>query len=106
MGRKNHRGARPQARRKADGTVGRRVAPPPPIEQMVVPQGRCFFRSRHGKLRFTAEEVEKALRQAQVNRDRRGSAHREERYYPCDQPGGCGDFHLTSRTHYEERGQA
>lgn len=104
MARRNHRNARPQARRKADGSKGRASSPPPPIEGMAIPKGRCYFRSRYGKLRFTEVEVEKALRRVKADRARRGSTHAEERYYPCDQPGGCGDFHLTSRTEYTERG--
>lgn len=108
MGRKNTRNnQRPQQRRRADGLPTIRRTPPPPIEQMVVPKGRCFHRSRHGKLRFTREEVDKALRQAQRNRAARGSHHVEERYYECEvDRGGCGDFHLTSRTEYTPRGQA
>jgi hypothetical protein len=105
MGRKNNRGGRPQARRKADGTRGRATPPPPPLEALVVPRGKCFFRSRKGKLRFSKADAPAALRQAQAKRQRTGSAHMEERVYECPvAQGGCGDWHLTSRTTYEERG--
>lgn len=105
MGRKNHRNSRPQARRKADGTKGQPRPPAPPIEKLVVPKGRCYFRSRHGKLVFNREEAETALRQAQASRARRGTGHKESRIYECPE-GGCGGWHLTSRTQYQERGQA
>lgn len=104
MARKNHRsGRRPQARRRADGTTSGRRPPPLPIEQMIVPKGKCFFRARHGKVIFrTEEEAQKALAQAQANRARKGTGHAESRYYSCPE-GGCGGFHLTSRTTYEDR---
>lgn len=100
MGRRNHRRSKAQARRRADGTTGRRTPPPPPIQDMVVPRGKCFWRSRHGKLIFSAEQAAKALKQAQASRERKGSAYVEQRAYPCPE-GGCGQFHLTSRKAYE-----
>lgn len=107
MSRKNHsRGRRPQAKRLPNGlppTKRNRKLLRTPIEEMVVPVGKCYFRSRHGKLRFTEAEVDKALKQAQRNRAASGSTHAEERYYPCPE-GGCGDYHLTSRTTYTPRG--
>lgn len=109
MGRKNNRtGRRPQARRRADGSTGGRAAgwsPPPPVETLVVPKGRCYFRSRKGKLIFTAAEADKALRQAQNNRKRHSSAHVEQRSYACPE-GGCGGWHLTSQEVYVERGRS
>jgi len=108
MSRRNHSKRRPQARRREAGIPApkrnhklARV----PIEEMVVPVGKCYFRSRHGKLRFTAGEVDKALAQAKRNREVNGNAYSEERYYECP-PGGCGDFHLTSRTTYTPRNGA
>lgn len=102
MGRKNHRRGKPQARRDRVSTG---APPPPPLSTMVVPKGKCFHRSRHGKLIFTAETADKALKQAQAARERRGSGHVEQRAYACPE-GGCGGWHLTSRKHYEERGKA
>ena len=81
--------------------------PRPPIEDIVVPRGRCFRNSRKGKLRFSEADAPKALKQAQANRARTGSAHCEERYYECKiSEGGCGDFHLTSRQEYTPKGGA
>lgn len=105
MGRRNHAARRPQARRKADGTRGQAASPPPPVESLVVPRGRCYFGSRKGKLRFAETDVAKALRQAKANRARKGSGYVEDRAYPCPD-GGCGDWHLTSRSEWTERGKA
>lgn len=107
MGRKNSRGGkiRPQAKRRPDGTRGGRRAgwvPPPPVESLIVPKGRCFFRSRKGKLIFTRDEADRALRQAQQGRASRGSSYTESRAYECPE-GGCGGWHLTSRQVYVER---
>lgn len=106
MGRKNNRtGRTPQAKRRADGSRGGRIAgwtPPPPVETLVVPKGRCFFRSRKGKMIFTEVEADRALRQAQQGRSSRGSGYQEKRAYPCPE-GGCGGWHLTSRETYQER---
>lgn len=104
MSRKNRNsGRRPQARRRPNGSASKPTRRPtrPPVESLVMPRGRCYFRSRHGKLRFSAEEVEKALRQAQASRAARGSAYVEDRAYECPE-GGCGDWHLTSRSEYQE----
>lgn len=71
--------------------------------QMVIPDGRCPGRA--GKPRFATEEkAEKALRQAQANRARVGSAWVEKRYYECPVTG-CGGYHLSSREAFDE-GQA
>lgn len=106
MSRRNHTKRRPQARRRADGLPTPKRSPnlkKTPIEEMVVPVGRCYFRSRYGKLRFTEAEAEKALKQAKRNREVDGKAYAEARYYPCPE-GGCGDYHLTSRVSYVARG--
>lgn len=98
-GRRNRRAARPQARRQQRS--GMPAAPP--LEALVIPRGRC---PRNGKLRFSEEDAPKALEQARIKRIRTGSAHMEERFYECElTKGGCGDFHLTSRTSYDERGR-
>lgn len=77
-----------------------RVAP----EELVLPDGQCTFRNpRKPKARFATEEkAAKALRQAQQQRARSGSAYVEKRYYACPE-GGCGGYHLTSRESYDER---
>lgn len=106
MGRKNHRGGRPQARRRFDGSAAKPRAVLPPVETLVVPKGKCYFRSRNGKLIFATEiDAQKALRQARHKRRLQGTAHQEERFYPCPE-GGCGGYHLTSRTHYQDRSDA
>lgn len=107
MPRRNKTTRRPQARRKADGTHGSSRAPAPDITQMVVPKGRCHFRTRNpkGKLIFTEAEAERALKQAQASRARRGSAYAEERTYACPE-GGCGGWHLTSRSTYQQHSVA
>lgn len=97
-GRRNRRSTRPQARRQQRASV----PAAPALDALVIPRGRC---PRSGKLRFAEKDAPKALEQARIKRIRSGSAHMEERYYECDGPGGCGDYHLTSRTAYEERGQ-
>jgi hypothetical protein len=109
MPRKNHRPNRPQRRRvPVDQGVPRALrgvsAKPVPIDKMVLPKGRCFFRSKKGKLIFsTKADAEKALVQAKANRKRQtANGHVECRFYECPE-GGCGGFHLTSREQYEDR---
>lgn len=107
MGRKNNRsGRRPQARRRPDGLAPRRGTPPPPIDRVVIPAGRCFHKNRKGKLIFVTEEkAYEALRQAKAAKIRQGSGHVPQRVYPCPE-GGCGGFHLSSRTQWVDRGKA
>lgn len=103
MGRKNSQVGRRKVRRefrsntKASNTP--RIAPIP-IELAVVPKGRCFIRSRKGKLKFTRDQVDRALRHARHDAARRGSVKVESRYYSCEdgRPEGCGFWHLTSMT--------
>jgi hypothetical protein len=77
--------------------------PPPPVNQLIVPTGKCYFRSRRGKLIFANEQIaRKALQQAKAARQRAGSPYVERRAYACPQ-GGCGGWHLTSREAYQER---
>lgn len=103
MPRKNtHKGRTRQARRYPDGTIAGRSAPRQPIEKIIVPDGKCYFRSRHGKLSFTQEKAEAALKRAQENRARQHNGHVESRIYECPE-GGCGKWHLTSRSEYTER---
>jgi hypothetical protein len=105
MARKNSRAVRPQNRRRAvTGSPVRSAPPPVPLEALVVPHGRCYRNSRNGKLRFSADEAEKALRQAQQTRARKAQAYHEERAYECKiSEGGCGDWHLTSRKEWTPR---
>lgn len=106
MPRRNKNRRSPQAKRRQDGTHGIRGGhQAPPVEALVVPNGKCFRNSRRGKLRFTKDVVDKALRQAQASRKARDTAYAEKRYYHCppDQ-GGCGDYHLTSRETYTPKG--
>jgi hypothetical protein len=102
MPRKNTRVARRKTIRKyqaAQPAKGNRRLAPVPIETVVVPKGKCFFRSRNGKLKFTKEQADSALRQAQHGRAIRGSDKVESRYYLCEdgRAGSCGFYHLTSR---------
>ena len=112
MGRKNSKVRRANDRgRLARRAKGERpvkpvAAPRLRVEDMVLPAGKCYFRSRRGKVIFTTEAMaRKALEQAQVQRARMGSGHVEKRFYRCPE-GGCGGYHLTSRDEYEERGKA
>jgi hypothetical protein len=103
MGRKNRRSGSIQTKRRSDGSRGRAPSTPPPaLNALVIPEGRCHL--RHSKLQFTEITVHKALRQAQAKRDRLGQAHHEERVYECKKTeGGCGFWHLTSRTTWTPR---
>jgi hypothetical protein len=103
MGRKNGSVGRRKTRREYRSNNTRSHLPPIPIEQTVVPKGKCFIRSRYGKLKFTKDEVNKALRHAQHGRAIKGSGKVEARYYSCEdgRPDGCGFWHLTSRTEYQ-----
>jgi hypothetical protein len=96
MARKNARAERTMTRRQT-GWV-----PPVPIEDIVVPKGKCFYQARRGKLVFTKDEAATALKQAQHSRKRSGSAYAEKRVYACPE-GGCGGYHLTSATTYQQR---
>lgn len=112
MPRRNHSQRRRQQRRVKPGDVLPRALrvtggpPPAPVEKMILPTGRCYFRSKAGKLIFKTEKLaQQALRQAKNKRKYQANGHVECRYYPCP-PGGCGGYHLTSRETYEERGKA
>lgn len=103
MPRKNSNGTKPRHRSKyAPAPVKRSrdtKLKPIPLDQIVVPVGRCYLNHRKGKLKFTAEQVDRALSQAQHGRALKGQSYAEERYYLCDRvPGGCGMYHLTSQT--------
>lgn len=74
-----------------------------PLEDLVLPDGQCFFpnRNRPKAMFATRQKAQKALDQAKLQRTRSGSAHVEKRYYACPE-GGCGGYHLTSREEYDE----
>lgn len=77
-----------------------------PLEQLIVPDGKCSFRVRTPKARFaTKARAEAALRQAQRKRNALGSGHVEKRVYKCPD-GGCEGWHLTSRDEYTPRGES
>lgn len=102
MGRKNRNAARARLSRKGEGRIPqlpvRRVA----IDELIIPDGQCTFRTRKPKARFsTKAKAETALSQARRQRERIGSGHVEKRVYQCPE-GGCGGFHLTSRESYDE----
>lgn len=104
MPRKNRRGGRPQARRKADGTRGQAGATAPPVSSLVVPVGRCWRNPRKPKLQFTQSEAQRALKQAQAKRERTHASRTEQRTYEClPTEGGCGYWHLTGATEYKPR---
>lgn len=103
MPRKNSRVQRtktPRRYRPTDTPQRPRNLAPIPIENTVVPKGKCYFRNRYGKLIFTQDQVDTALKHAQHNRTLSGSGKREQRYYKCD---GGDHFHLTSRETWEPR---
>ena len=101
MGRKNHRTRPTQTRWREVGKTPKRTLPP--IEEMVIPKGRCHF--PHRKLKFTQTEAAEALAQAKQTREARGQqGHAEKRAYECEKSdGGCGMWHLTSREKWEKR---
>jgi len=100
-GRRKQRGRYPQEKLPA---VKAREVPRIPIEEMVLPDGQCRFQTpRRPKARFATQgKAERALRQAQQQRIRTGSAYMEKRVYPCPE-GGCGGWHLSSREEFDER---
>lgn len=111
MPRKNRvAGRRPQARRRADGLPSAPRPIPIAISDTVTPQGRCFFKSRKGKLIFATEAIaQKALAQARRKRLAAAGGSQstlttkiEKRVYPCPD-GGCGGWHLSSWVEYQER---
>lgn len=105
MPRKNSNAIRGRLKaREGQELLDVRSQPRIPVEDLVMPDGQCGFQSkRRPKARFATEEkAAKALLQAQQQRARVGSGHVEKRYYACPE-GGCGGFHLTSRTEYEEK---
>lgn len=72
------------------------------VEDLVIPDGQCRHFTRRPKAMFlTKEKAQRALRQAQRSRERRGSGHVERRFYACPD-GGCGGYHLTSREEYAQ----
>jgi hypothetical protein len=101
--RKNVKGRMDRRERGASPFQPVKQQPRVPLEELVLPDGMCMFQTkRRPKARFATEEkAQKALRQAQQQRARTGSAHVEKRYYQCPE-GGCGGFHLTSREAYDE----
>lgn len=75
------------------------------VTELVLPDGQCRFQSpRKPKARFaTPEKAAAALKQAREQRFRMGNTgHIEKRYYACPE-GGCGGYHLTSRSEFDER---
>lgn len=100
--RSNARGRLPR-RVKGEGRPPKSLVQPRiELETMVIPDGKCFFRSKYGKAIFFGEEkAQAALKQAQAMRRRSGSGHMEKRFYSCPE-GGCGGFHLTSRDEYDD----
>ena len=98
MPRRNHVRHTGQSSRQWNGQTGRMARPPgPPVEESIIPHGRCPFSN---KFRFHKHEIQAALRQAQALRKSRGQeAHMEVRFYECGDDGrqSCGSWHLTSR---------
>lgn len=112
MGRKNNaarqRNAKGRLNRREKGAARRpsehaKVPPRIPVNELVMPDGRCTRNPRRPKDIFrTEEKAQRALEQAQRTRARMGSGHVEKRYYECEvAEGGCGGYHLTSREAYD-----
>jgi len=92
--------------RRADGLgTTRTLPPPPPVENMVVPHGRCHY--RHRKHRFHRHEIERALKQAIASYRAKGQiGGLPTKGYECvASEGGCGSWHLTSQTESHIRGR-
>jgi hypothetical protein len=107
MPRRNTAGARKNSRRdrrqKGVGRTPKPVIPRVRLDDLVLPDGQCRFQTRKPKARFdTKDKAEKALVQAQKQRERTGSTHVEKRVYKCPE-GGCGGWHLTSREQFDEK---
>lgn len=107
MGRKNSavtkKNARRDRRQKGVGRAPKPVIPRVQLEDLVLPDGQCRFQTRKPKAKFdTKEKAEKALKQAQKQRERTGSTHVEKRVYRCPE-GGCEGWHLTSRAAFDEK---
>lgn len=105
MGRKNDRVRRRNSRAKQfdKGLPKAPHIPRVPLDQLVLPDGKCLLNRRKPKARFaTKDKAEKALFQAQQQRARTGSAHVEKRVYRCPE-GGCEGWHLTSREEYDDK---
>jgi len=87
VGRKNHRPNRPQNQRSTRIELGlppRATIPPTPVDQVVIPDGRCFLNPAKPKAFYNTEsKAAKALKQAQRKRLKTGSAHVEKRFYRC-----------------------
>jgi hypothetical protein len=75
---------------------------PIPLEEIILPDGRCDFVSkRKPKVRFSDEaKARGALAQAQRKRRESGSTHVEKSVFPCPE-GGCGGWHLSSREEFD-----
>ena len=104
---------RPKGERRTIEAPATRLPPRTPVDQLVMPDGRCTRNPRKPKdMYLTTEKAQKALDQAQVQRARMHSGHVETRFYHCwDRIGtnpdgtakmvGCKGYHLTSRTEYD-----
>ena len=109
MGRKNSRVRRSNDRGRRNRKkleelgVARGQRTTIPLEDIVMPDGRCnFVAKRKPKVRFSDEDkARRALAQAQQKRLDTGSSHTEKSVFRCP-PGGCGGWHLSSREEFDE----
>lgn len=108
MPRKNSRVGRPKQRgryaaERHIGVAPKKQQPRVELEKLIMPDGQCTFHLKRPKARFaTKEKANAALRQAQQQRARVGSAYAEKRVYECPD-GGCGGWHLSSREAFDVR---
>lgn len=89
----------PRPPAKTTGTAYR-----PSVDDIVMPDGQCFFYGRKPKAKFATEaKAARALEQARLRRQYTNAPieRTEKRYYRCPE-GGCGGWHLSSRGSFDE----
>ncbi len=97
MGRKNHRGGRPQQTRNPFAGQPKPLKRPVTAMKLTKVAGRCTGPKR--RFRYDTEaDAQEALRVVRRERQLKGHPESsiEKRVYACEIPG-CGGFHLTSR---------
>lgn len=112
MGRKNSKVRRANDRgRLQRGAREKSILAPPvvgiprvKVEDMVLPDSYCSFQGKRKASFSTKDKAAVALKQARQQRARTGATEErtEKRFYPCPE-GGCGGYHLTARSEFDEK---